>query len=182
MPFKKNQPRQPLTKGGWRTKNRRITPGMMENYWNTLRFRRLRWHWPKYRPSWQVVDYINEVPAPKQVTLWLVKLMASHIGLRRPADIGVFTRESYNLGLEYAHKRRVKANATVKLAPKPEKRTHAMAESVKPLKKVGRRKKPPVPVVRHTSSPGLSMGRAYLRRIPKPEAVAKRKYIRKKSS
>lgn len=182
MPRKRIQPRQPLTKGGWRTKNRRITPHMMENYWNTLRFRRLRWHWPKYRPSWQVVDYINEVPAPKPVTLWLVKLMASHVGLRRPRDISGFTKASYDLGLEYAHKRRVKANATVKSDTRPKTRSKAEVENKNLLKKVGRRKKPPTPVNRRTFSPDMSMGHAPLRRIPKPETVAKRKYTRKKPS
>ena len=146
------------SKGGWRRKPRRITPFVIENYWpGTQRLATLRRMWPMWKPNWMIVDAVNRWPAPRAVTVWQCKLMASHLKLRRPRNIGAFTRACQELGPETTKLRlryRSSVTAFVRIAP-------AQPERASKLRKVGRKPKPKaLPGDGRLFATGLSMGRS----------------------
>jgi hypothetical protein len=70
-----------------------MTPGTIANYWpGTERLTVLRKHWHSYREVDWIIERINRLPAPKPVTIWQCRLMASHLHVTRPADFNAHVR------------------------------------------------------------------------------------------
>lgn len=144
------------SRGGWRIKPRRITPFVVENYWpGGRRVAALRRHWGSYKPWWEILERINRHPAPRPVTHWQAKMMASHLGLRRPRDIGPMTKIFHEIGPETGALRVRNRGAAPPVA--------FLYEPVKPehpgkLRKVGRKPKPPKPRKRKTPPRTATVG------------------------
>jgi hypothetical protein len=149
---------KPVTrsKGGYRRKPRRITPFVIDNYWpGGQRVASLRRHWGSHKPCWDIIDRINAFPAPKLVTEWQCRMMASHLGLRRPPDSRAFA----------ANNRKMDA-ATIALRVRnrgPQPQPMYAYEPVPPdhagkLRKVGRKPKPKKPKKRKTPLPTATEG------------------------
>ncbi len=159
------------SKGGHRRKPRRITPFIIENYWpGKQRVRTLRRTWPLYKPAWMIVDMLNRVPAPRPVTIWQLRMMASHLKLRRPKNISPFTREMNtfdpgSMSVRLAGVQYLRNPNTGPVRP----------ESANKLRKVGRKPKPKPIGTGRLYAPGLSMGR--VRRVPLTPAQVKRKAL-----
>lgn len=172
---------KPVTrsKGGYRRKPRRITPFVVDTYWpGNQRVACLRRHWGSYKPWWQILDLINRFPAPRPVSHWQCKMMASHLNLRRPIDIGAMTKVFLEIGPATGALRvrnRGPAPARVYMYEP------AQPEHESKLRKVGRKPKPPKPRKRKTPlpiySPGLSALASQSWRL---RAAQKTKVIRKR--
>lgn len=151
------------SKGGWRRKPRRITPGTIANYWPTRkRVDTLRSLWPSYLPTGEIIERLNRYKAPKPVTLWQCWLMASRLKVRRPTDI--------RSKVHAVEKAVGKGNGAIRLAkvtsPEVEirnakRKRHLIGALVEPeglLRKVGRKPKPKRPKQPRLWSVGLGMG------------------------
>lgn len=130
------------SKGGWRRKPRRITPATIANYWPPERLIILRERWPTYDLVWEILDKLNRVEAPKPTTVWQVRLMASRMKMRRPADIASVNKRAALLGVHNARPFQARKQAE---QPEPERRFNKVGCLIEPksrLRKVGRKKNP----------------------------------------
>lgn len=137
--------REPIvtrSKGGWRRKPRRITPHTIEQYWPGIaRLNILRSYWTRYTRIEEIVEKINKKPAPRPVTVWQVRLMASHLGLRRPADFIGFWKVN---GITRPDTLRIRLRKRDPGKPDFWDRI-ARPEPASLLRKVGRKPKVPLP-------------------------------------
>lgn len=75
---------KPLDPWRGQKKKRRITPGVLANYWTKNRLKQLRLRWRTWEWGDSILAKINSYPAPKPVTRWQIWLMASYLRIRRP--------------------------------------------------------------------------------------------------
>jgi len=162
------------TKGGFRRKKRRITPWILDNYWPIRRREVFSKLWRGYTPSWDIVDRLNQVEAPKPVNRWQLWLMASYMGIRRPTDLpwvhhsagsrvpqGLVKRWSERNGsgvVDMAGRQRARRASAYFLDKLPTRKRRKRARKPKPPKKL--------------HAPGLSMGRPPRRRRKRGQDVA----------
>jgi hypothetical protein len=148
------------SKGGWRRKARRMTPFVIANYWpGTERLRILKRWWPSYLDAESIVRRINKFPAPKPVTVWQCKMMASHLRITRPMDFSSHIRDLVELGPLHVKPRLARRQRAIRAGSKSAAALPARPESKRKLRKVGRK-----PLVKRKTKTkkharGLSMGR-----------------------
>ena len=158
------------SKGGWRRKPRRVTPFVIENYWPGERLAILRSDWPRFVDSKTIVARLNEIPAPKPVTVWQCWIMAAHLKIRRPPRWIKYQHALRDLGVENAAV--IRARMAKELGRPPSYRSAPVQPETKnKLRKTGARKSKPKPKQRQLSH--ISMKGGML-----PEITRRRKVVK----
>lgn len=136
---------------------RRITPNMMIDYWPEPRVALMRKLWPTYTFLEAIMDQVNDLEAPKKVTVWHCRMMAAHMKLRRPPHWREFHKRVRmngwtEKGANYLKRELI---ALDKELDAPKERLRAAKPSALPPRRK-KRKTPP-----HTK--GLRMGKRKIR-------------------
>lgn len=144
------------TKGGHSKKRRRITPFVISAYWpGTARATTLKKLWNTYTDIGTIIERINRHPAPRPVTVWQVRMMASHLRIRRPYDWVSYHKSGVGQFLTpfiEKQRRQKKIRSTPQrlvvrpepLVPIPRKRKRRSARKAATIRKPAKRKAPEV--------------------------------------